>query len=327
MASVCGASLALMDAGVRWRSGRRHRDGPMKSRAFAVLSDILMTRTIRRMDFKVAGTERGITALQMDIKITSITEEIMGCPRPPRDGRAHILGETKALTGARGARKRPRTTISIPRTRSARSSGRAARSSAIVETTGAKIDRRRRHDQDSRGRCRCPKAAIDGPRSIVASPNSASFTRKVVKTVDFGAVNFLGSRDGLVHISEPRRGGSARSPMSSRSAIRSRSRFSASTTAARSSQHAAGRPADWRAGDRRQREQPKQGAGSALTPHLRPGRGAVTSCPPLAPVIGHRSAAARVPETPRRPARQGPRLQLGRVRCAADRRRRARPLS
>src|SRR5256885_1012829 len=123
MASVCGSSLALMDAGVPLaRPVAGIAMGLIKEpQAFAVLSDILGDEDhLGDMDFKVAGTERGITALQMDIKITSITEEIMRIALDQaRDGRAHILGEmSKALTGAREdvSENAPRiTTISIPK--------------------------------------------------------------------------------------------------------------------------------------------------------------------------------------------------------------------
>ena len=136
MASVCGASLALMDAGVPLpRPIAGIAMGLIKEpEGFAVLSDILGDEDhLGDMDFKVAGTEKGITALQMDIKITSITEEIMRIALDQaREGRIHILGEmAKALTGARDevSDNAPRiTTFSIPQaTRSARSSARAAR--------------------------------------------------------------------------------------------------------------------------------------------------------------------------------------------------------
>jgi polyribonucleotide nucleotidyltransferase len=128
MASVCGSSLALMDAGVPLaRPVAGIAMGLIKEKdGFAVLSDILGDEDhLGDMDFKVAGTDRGITALQMDIKITSITEEIMRIALDQaRDGRNHILGEmSRALTGAREevSENAPRiTTISIPRTRSAK---------------------------------------------------------------------------------------------------------------------------------------------------------------------------------------------------------------
>ncbi len=165
MASVCGASLSLMDAGVPLaRPVAGIAMGLIKEpEGFAVLSDILGDEDhLGDMDFKVAGTERGITALQMDIKITSITEEIMRIAlAQARDGRAHILGEmAKALTGARDdvSENAPRiTTISIPKDKIREvigSGGKVIRE--ITETTGAKIDiDGRRHDQGRGGRRRC----------------------------------------------------------------------------------------------------------------------------------------------------------------------------
>jgi polyribonucleotide nucleotidyltransferase len=214
MASVCGASLALMDAGVPIpRPVAGIAMGLIKEPdGFVVLSDILGDEDhLGDMDFKVAGTERGVTALQMDIKITSITEEIMRVALDQaRDGRAHILGEmAKALTGARSAVSghAPRiTTLSIPRDKIREvigTGGKVIRE--ITETTGAKID----IDDDGTVKvaasdASAAQAAIDWIRGIVAEPEiGAIYTGKVVKTVDFGAfVNFLGSRDGLVHISE-----------------------------------------------------------------------------------------------------------------------------
>jgi len=163
------------------------------------------------MDFKVAGTDRGVTALQMDIKITSITEEIMRIALDQaREGRIHILGEmAKALTGARDevSENAPRiTTLTIPREKIREvigSGGKVIRE--ITETTGAKID----IDDDGTVKVaavdgEAARAAIDWIRGIVAEPEvGVIYPGKVVKVVDFGAfVNFLGSRDGLVHISE-----------------------------------------------------------------------------------------------------------------------------
>jgi polyribonucleotide nucleotidyltransferase len=214
MASVCGASLALMDAGVPMaRSVAGIAMGLIKEpEGFAVLSDILGDEDhLGDMDFKVAGTEKGVTALQMDIKITSITEEIMRIALDQaREGRVHILGEmAKALTGARDtvSDNAPRiTTLSIPKDKIREvigSGGKVIRE--ITETTGAKID----IDDDGTVKVaavdgNAAQAAIDWIRGIVAEPElGAIYNGKVVKTVDFGAfVNFLGSRDGLVHISE-----------------------------------------------------------------------------------------------------------------------------
>ncbi len=163
------------------------------------------------MDFKVAGTEVGVTALQMDIKITSITEEIMKIALgQAKDGRLHILGEmSKALTGARDGvnENAPRiTVINIPKEKIRDvigSGGKVIRE--IVEQTGAKID----IDDDGTVKVSAvdqkkAEAAIDWIKGIVAEPEmNVVYIGKVVKVVDFGAfVNFLGSRDGLVHISE-----------------------------------------------------------------------------------------------------------------------------
>jgi polyribonucleotide nucleotidyltransferase len=214
MASVCGASLALMDAGVPLpRPIAGIAMGLIKeAETFVVLSDILGDEDhLGDMDFKVAGTERGVTALQMDIKITSITEEIMRIAlNQARDGRIHILAEmAKALTGARDevSDNAPRiTTLAIPRDKIREvigTGGKVIRE--ITETTGAKID----IDDDGTVKVaaadgNAAQAAIDWIRGIVAEPElGAIYNGKVVKTVDFGAfVNFLGSRDGLVHISE-----------------------------------------------------------------------------------------------------------------------------
>jgi polyribonucleotide nucleotidyltransferase len=214
MASVCGASLALMDAGVPLpRSVAGIAMGLIKEpEGFAVLSDILGDEDhLGDMDFKVAGTEQGVTALQMDIKITSITEEIMRIALDQaRDGRNHILGEmAKSLTGARDtvSNNAPRiTSFSIPKEKIREvigSGGKVIRE--ITETTGAKID----IDDDGTIKVAAvdgdaAQAAIDWIRGIVAEPEvGVIYNGKVVKVVDFGAfVNFLGSRDGLVHISE-----------------------------------------------------------------------------------------------------------------------------
>src|SRR6202140_2560363 len=214
MASVCGASLALMDAGVPLpRPVAGIAMGLIKEPdAFAVLSDILGDEDhLGDMDFKVAGTTSGVTALQMDIKITSITEEIMRIALDQaRDGRNHILGEmAKALTGPRDtcSNNAPRiTSFSIPKEKIREvigSGGKVIRE--ITETTGAKID----IDDDGTIKVAAvdgdaARAAIDWIRGIVAEPElGVIYNGKVVKVVDFGAfVNFLGARDGLVHISE-----------------------------------------------------------------------------------------------------------------------------
>jgi polyribonucleotide nucleotidyltransferase len=214
MATVCGTSLALMDAGAPLpRPVAGIAMGLIKEdRGFAVLSDILGDEDhLGDMDFKVAGTEKGVTALQMDIKITSITEEIMRVALDQaRGGRLHILGEmAKAIGGARDDvnQNAPRITIiNIPKEKIRDvigSGGKVIRE--IVEQTGAKID----IEDDGTVKVaavdgKAGQAAIDWIRGIVAEPElGVVYTGKVVKVVDFGAfVNFLGSRDGLVHISE-----------------------------------------------------------------------------------------------------------------------------
>src|SRR5215204_6577661 len=214
MASVCGSTLALMDAGVPLkRPVAGVAMGLIKEGDdYTILSDIAGVEDhLGDMDFKVAGTDRGITALQMDIKITSITEEIMRVALDQaRDGRRHILGEmAKAMSGARGevSENAPRiTTISIPKDKIREvigSGGKVIRE--ITETTGAKVD----INDDGVIKvaavdANAAKAAIDWIRGIVAEPEvGVIYPGKVVKVVDFGAfVNFLGSKDGLVHISE-----------------------------------------------------------------------------------------------------------------------------
>ena len=214
MATVCGTSLAMMDAGVPLsRPVAGIAMGLIKEdTGFAVLSDILGDEDhLGDMDFKVAGTDVGVTALQMDIKITSITEEIMRqALAQAADGRRHILGEmSKALTGARDEvnNNAPRITVmNIPKEKIREvigSGGKVIRE--ICETTGAKID----IEDDGTIKvaaveAKSAQAAIDWIRGIVAEPEvGVIYPGKVVKVMDFGAfVNFLGSRDGLVHISE-----------------------------------------------------------------------------------------------------------------------------
>jgi len=214
MATVCGSSLALMDAGVPLpRPVAGIAMGLIKEeRGFAVLSDILGDEDhLGDMDFKVAGTEHGVTALQMDIKITSITPEIMRIAlAQAREGRMHILGEmAKAMSRPRDSvsANAPRiTVIHIPRDKIRDvigSGGKVIRE--ITEVTGTKID----IEDDGTVRVaatddKAAKAAINWIRGIVAEPElGVIYDGKVVKTAEFGAfVNFLGSRDGLVHISE-----------------------------------------------------------------------------------------------------------------------------
>ena len=214
MATVCGASLSMMDAGIPLtRPVAGIAMGLIKEDdGIAVLSDILGDEDhLGDMDFKVAGTERGITSLQMDIKITSITEDIMNMAlEQAREGRMHILGEMgKALEIARDSvsDNAPRITIIKINKDKIREvigpGGKMIRE--ICEVTGAKIDL----EDDGTVKVaavdqKAADAAIEWIRSITAEPEvGAMYTGKVVKTVDFGAfVNFMGSKDGLVHISE-----------------------------------------------------------------------------------------------------------------------------
>ncbi|MBL8658617.1 MAG: polyribonucleotide nucleotidyltransferase [Rhodospirillales bacterium] len=214
MATVCGASLSLMDAGVPLqRPVAGIAMGLIKEGDdFVVLSDILGDEDhLGDMDFKVAGSSAGITALQMDIKITSITEDIMRVAlAQARDGRNHILSEmARGISTARDAlnRNAPRiTVIQINKDKIREVIGPGGKIiREICEVTGARIDL----DDDGTVKVaavdqRSADAAIDWIRSIAAEPEVGTiYTGKVVKTVDFGAfVNFLGSRDGLVHISE-----------------------------------------------------------------------------------------------------------------------------
>ena len=218
MATVCGGSLAMMDAGVPLkRPVAGIAMGLIKEGDdFAVLSDILGDEDhLGDMDFKVAGSQNGVTSLQMDIKITSITPEIMQIALDQaRDGRIHILDEmAKALTSARDdlADSAPKiTTLKIPVDKIRDIIGPGGKIiREICEETGAKID----IEDDGTVKV----AAVSGPsgeaavvriRDIVAEPElGVIYNGTVVKTVDFGAfVNFLGAKDGLVHISELQNG-------------------------------------------------------------------------------------------------------------------------
>ncbi|QEE39476.1 MULTISPECIES: polyribonucleotide nucleotidyltransferase [unclassified Methylobacterium] len=214
MASVCGGSLSLMDAGVPLR---RPVAGIamgliLEGERFAVLSDILGDEDhLGDMDFKVAGTDEGVTSLQMDIKIAGITEEIMRVALDQaKDGRAHILQEmAKALTDARPelGEYAPRIeTMQIPTDKIRDvigTGGKVIRE--IVEKTGAKIN-----IEDTgivkiaSADGKAIKAAYNWIRSIVAEPeNGMIYDGTIVKCMEFGAfVNFFGAKDGLVHISE-----------------------------------------------------------------------------------------------------------------------------
>ena len=219
MATVCGSSLALMDAGVPLRAPTAGiaMGLILEDKRYAVLSDILGDEDhLGDMDFKVAGTENGVTALQMDIKISGITEEIMRVAlNQAKDGRIHILGEmSKALTKHRAqlGEHAPRIeviTIPVDKIREViGSGGKVIRE--IVEKTGAKVD----ISDDgtikiASAKGDAIKAAINWIKSIASEPEVGHiYEGTVVKVMDFGAfVNFFGAKDGLVHISQlaPRR--------------------------------------------------------------------------------------------------------------------------
>ncbi|SMY08979.1 polyribonucleotide nucleotidyltransferase [Flavimaricola marinus] len=214
MASVCGGSLAMMDAGVPLKAAVAgvamglilEEDG-----SYAVLTDILGDEDhLGDMDFKVAGTENGITSLQMDIKVAGITPEIMEkAMAQAKAGRLHILEEMgKALTGAQEfSVHAPRIeTMQVPTDKIREvigSGGKVIRE--IVEVSGAKVD----INDDGIIKIASPngeaiKKAYDMIWSIVAEPEEGKIYKgTVVKLVDFGAfVNFFGKKDGLVHVSQ-----------------------------------------------------------------------------------------------------------------------------
>ena len=214
MATVCGSSLSLMDAGVPLkRPVAGIAMGLIKEGdRVAVLSDILGDEDhLGDMDFKVAGTAEGITSLQMDIKITGITKEIMDTAlTQAKDGRIHILAEmAKAIETGRDTvnSTAPRIeTIQVPVDKIRDvigSGGKVIRE--IVEESGAKVDinddgivKVASNDTDSLNK------ALELINSIVAEPEAGEiYEGKVVKIMDFGAfVNFFGKKDGLVHISQ-----------------------------------------------------------------------------------------------------------------------------
>lgn len=215
MATVCGSCLALMDAGVPMKAPVagiamgliKEEDG-----RFAVLTDILGDEDhLGDMDFKVAGTKDGVTSLQMDIKITSITKEIMEIAlKQAKEGRLHILGKmAEAIEAPRDtvSENAPRiTTLQINKDKIREvigTGGKVIRE--ITETTGCKIDISEdglikiASFSESSG-----EAALNWIKGIVSEPEVGQiYDGKVVKVVEFGAfVNFLGAKDGLVHISE-----------------------------------------------------------------------------------------------------------------------------
>ena len=214
MATVCGTSLALMDAGVPMKE-------PVAGIAmglikegddFSVLSDILGDEDhLGDMDFKVAGTKDGITSLQMDIKITGITFEIMEqALKQAKDGRIHILGEmNKALDKSRadvGKHTPKMEKITVDKKDIAAVIGKGgATIREIVENSGAKVDVNDEGvvtvaapDEESRNK------AMQMIKDITAKAElNKIYNGKVMKIMEFGAfVNFLGKQDGLVHISE-----------------------------------------------------------------------------------------------------------------------------
>ncbi|RZL72578.1 MAG: polyribonucleotide nucleotidyltransferase, partial [Sphingomonas sp.] len=214
MATVCGGSLSMMDAGVPLK---RPVSGIamgliLEGKDFAVLSDILGDEDhLGDMDFKVAGTEAGITTMQMDIKIAGITDEIMRVAlAQAKEGRAHILGEmNKALDSTRTelSAHAPRIeTLQIDKSKIREvigTGGKVIRE--IVAQTGAKVD------IDDEGLIKISSsdtaqidAAIKWIKGIVEEAEVGKiYDGKVVNLVDFGAfVNFMGGKDGLVHVSE-----------------------------------------------------------------------------------------------------------------------------
>ena len=214
MATVCGTSLALMDAGVPIKKPVAGiAMGLIKEdRDFVVLSDILGDEDhLGDMDFKVAGTDQGITSLQMDIKITSITSKIMKVALDQAlDGRKHILKEMKKAisksrtTLAENAPKIKILKIKVDKIKEIIGpSGKVIKD--ICETSSSKID----IDDNGVLKIASPndeslEIALKRINDIIVEPEKGViYNGKVVKTVDFGAfVNFLGSKDGLVHISE-----------------------------------------------------------------------------------------------------------------------------
>jgi polyribonucleotide nucleotidyltransferase len=216
MATVCGSSLALMDAGVPIeRPVAGIAMGLIKEgERVAVLSDILGDEDhLGDMDFKVAGTDAGVTSLQMDIKIAGITEAIMRqALTQARDGRLHILDEmAQGISGARPELREsvPRiSVIHIPQDKIGMVIGPGGKMiREICETTGTKID----IEDDGTVKIASSDAlasqqAVDWIRGMTSEPEiGVVYTGTVVRVVDFGAfVKYLGAHDGLLHISELR---------------------------------------------------------------------------------------------------------------------------
>jgi polyribonucleotide nucleotidyltransferase len=214
MATVCGSSLALMDAGVPIAApvAGVAMGLILEDYGYEVLTDILGDEDhLGDMDFKVAGTEKGITSLQMDIKVAGITEEIMKVAlERAHAGRMHILAEmNKALTAPResvGANAPRIVQISIPVDKIRDvigTGGKVIRE--IVEKTGAKIN----VEDDGTVKVASPdaasiEAAVKWIKSLTSEPEVGQiYEGKVVKVMEFGAfVNFFGAKDGLVHVSQ-----------------------------------------------------------------------------------------------------------------------------
>ncbi len=216
MASVCGGSLAMMDAGVPISAGRRRRDGPRHRRAtgkYAVLSDIAGAEDhYGDMDFKVAGTRNGITALQMDIKVAGISARDHGPRRSRRPRRAASTSSTRwtqalATPRAELSEFAPRiVTIQIPKDKIRDVIGPGGKTiRSIIEETGAKID----VEDDGKVTiastdAKSAERAIEIIKGLTASPEIGKNYKGTVKRISrFGAfVEIMPGQDGLLHISE-----------------------------------------------------------------------------------------------------------------------------
>lgn len=214
MATVCGTSLSLMDAGVPLEKPVAGiAMGLIKTNEnYVILSDILGDEDhLGDMDFKVAGTQDGITSLQMDIKITSITPEIMKeALLQAKDGRMHILNEmSKALQKSRKTISKFAPTITTLKVHKDKIRDVIGKGGVVIreitEKTGAKIE----INDDGLVSiaaidAKSGNAALDWIKGIIEEPEIGKiYEGKVVKLMDFGAfVNFMGAKDGLVHISQ-----------------------------------------------------------------------------------------------------------------------------
>ncbi len=214
MATVCGSSLALMDAAVPIAEPVAGiAMGLIKEKdKFSILSDILGDEDhLGDMDFKVAGTKNGITSLQMDIKITGITFEIMEkALAQAKEGRVHILNEmNKTIKSSRkevGKHTPKMETIKVDKKDIATVIGKGgATIREIVEKSGAKVDVKDTGEVTvAAANEETRKIAVQMINDLVAKPEMGkTYKGKVVKIMEFGAfVNFLGKQDGLVHISQ-----------------------------------------------------------------------------------------------------------------------------